>query len=97
MPGCTEFWHFFLKFAERGYSKTPAEFLFDILKLDMPNFSLKATPIQTDEQFDVETDVRKYIKNDERILRRLHIAVDTLLVRIFTRLKTKYNHLQVDN
>ena len=82
MPGCTEFWNFFMKFTERAYSKTPAEFIFDLLRLDMPVFSLKATPLQTDEQVDIETNVRKYIKNDERIPRRFHIAVDTLLVSI---------------
>ena len=93
MPGCTEFWHFFLKFSERAYySKTPAEFIFDLLRLDMPNFSLKAAPLQTDEQNDTETYVREYIENDERIPRRLYIAVDTLLVSIFIRLKTKYDH-----
>ena len=82
MPVCTEFWQFFVKFAERAYSKTPAEFIFDLLRLDMPNFSLKAAPIQTDEQVHVETCVQKYIKSDERIPRRLYIAVDTLLVSI---------------
>ena len=83
MPGCKEFWIFFLKFTEQAYKKTPAEFIFDLLRLEMPNFSLKAAPIQSDEHLHIEADVRKFIKDDERIPRRLQITVDTLLVSSF--------------
>ena len=84
LPGATKLWNFFLKFAEHAYIRSPTEFVFDLLRLDMPmvfETSHKEAHIQTREQDSIESDVRKYIRGDERISRRLLVKVDILLVR----------------
>ena len=86
MPDVKHVWQFFLKFTERGYyNKTPSDFLFHLLKLQMPEFfdlplTAREGPTITIEE--LEGFVRKYIKGDKRIRGKLVVSMDVVLVSL---------------
>lgn len=73
-------WEFFAKFTTHGYNKTPINFLFDLLKLKLPE--LLKTDGSSSFEPQLERHLRGFIKQDERIPKRLLTAVEHLLVRI---------------
>ena len=64
------------------YGKTPANFLLDLLKLRLPE--LLNTEVNTVCEQELEKNVRDFIKDDDRITRRLFLSVEGLLVSLLS-------------
>ena len=80
LPDYNYIWKFLKGFADTVYSKTPANFILDLLKLQIPE--LPNSSENTLSETDLEAKLRNYIKDDERIPKRLLILLaDGHLVR----------------
>ena len=73
LPDYKHIWKFLKGFADTIYSRTPAKFLFDLLKLQVPE--LPSSSENTLSETDLEAELRHYIKDDERIPKRLLVML----------------------
>ena len=79
-PDYKHIWKFLKGFADTVYCKTPAMFLIDLLKLEIPE--LPSSSESTLSDADLESELRHYIKDDERTPKRLLLLLaDGNLVR----------------
>ena len=80
LPDGKEVWNFLKKFVNTEYyNKKPAQFVLDLLRLQMPE--LLKSSVNTLAVTDLESEVRQLIRGDDRTSRRILLLVDTLLVR----------------
>ena len=77
-PDYNDIWEFLRKFLVSAYSKIPAQFLQDLLKLQLPEMC--NAPENTLTEHELEKQLRKMIKDDDRIPRRLFASPETFLV-----------------
>lgn len=77
-PDYNIIWEFFKKFLVSVYSRTPALFLQDLLKLQLPEMCNASENTLT--EYELEKQLRNIIKDDDRIPRRLFSSPETFLV-----------------
>ena len=77
-PDYNDIWKFLKKFSVSSYSRIPAQFLQDLLKLQLPEMCNASVNTLTERELEMQ--LRNMIKDDDRIPRRLFALPEAFLV-----------------